>query len=84
MLLFQYLPFLQDPAVSIRDVPNSEVHDRGAQHGFYPTVSKEALAEPEGSHREGPGLSLLKLFLRHGIIMELGPLLLLIPIFDRN
>ncbi|GAB1293800.1 Tetratricopeptide repeat domain 13 [Apodemus speciosus] len=47
MNLKRYFPFLQDPAISIRDVPDSEIHDRGAQHRFHPTVSKETLAGSE-------------------------------------
>lgn len=50
VFLFQYLSFLQDPAISVRDIPDSEVHDRGAQHGLHPTVSKEALAAPEDAY----------------------------------
>lgn len=84
MFLFQYLPFLQDPAISVRDIPDSEIHDGGAQHGLHPTVSKETLATREDLHMKGQASCFLSYFLKCGVIMKLGPLLLLIPTFDRN
>lgn len=73
----QHLALVQDAAAGVGRVPHAAGDGGGAGRGRLGPLPAEALA------RRGVARP-LSYFLKRGIIEKLGPLLLLIPAFDRN
>lgn len=73
----QHLAVVQDAAAGVGRVPHAAGNGGGAGRGRLGPLPAEALA------RRGVARP-LSYFLKRGIIEKLGPLLLLIPAFDRN
>lgn len=73
----QHLAVVQDAAAGVGRVPHAAGDGGGAGRGRLGPLPAEALA------RRGVARP-LSYFLKRGIIEKLGPLLLLIPAFDRN